>query len=96
MAFIDPKTIDDIARRIGESLPGGVRELGEDLEKSIRSSLQIAFQKMDLVTREELEVQSALLQRTRERLEMLEQRVATLEARSVSGTAGPEISSPEI
>ncbi len=72
--------LDELARKLFEALPGGVRELRADVEKNFRSALHTGFAKMDLVTREEFDVQSAVLARTRAKLESLEKQVAALEA----------------
>ncbi|WP_018948191.1 accessory factor UbiK family protein [Thioalkalivibrio sp. ALMg11] len=79
--MIDSKRFDDLARRITESLPESVRHMQEDVQRQVRSSLQSGFERMDLVTREDFDIQVALLERTRERLAELEARVAALEAR---------------
>jgi hypothetical protein len=78
---MDGKFIDDLAQRLTGALPQGARDLQRDLEKNFRAVLQSAFGRMDLVTRDEFEVQSQVLARTRAKLEELERRVATLEAR---------------
>ena len=72
---------DEIARRVGEVLPPGVRGLQDELEKNVRAGLQSTFSRLDLVTREEFDVQQAVLARTRARLEQLERQVAELEAK---------------
>jgi ubiquinone biosynthesis accessory factor UbiK len=72
-------SIDELARRLAETVPEGVRAAGADLEKNFRSLLQSGFSRMELVTREEFDVQAAVLARTREKLEALEARVAELE-----------------
>ena len=77
--MLDPKQFDELSRRIADILPLGVREIRQDFEKNLHSVLQSAFTKMDLVTREEFEVQSAVLLRTREKVEALELQVAALE-----------------
>jgi hypothetical protein len=79
--MFDPKHIDELTRNVLHRLPPGLQEMQRDLEKSLRAALQAGFAKLDLVTREEFEVQSAVLLRTRQKLEALEQRVATLEGR---------------
>jgi hypothetical protein len=79
--MFDPKQIDEITRRISAVLPSGIREVQSDVEKNLRAALQSALAKLDLVTRDEFEVQSAVLQRTREKLEALESKVAELESR---------------
>lgn len=76
---MDPRFIDDLARKLSEALPGGVRSLQQDLEGNFKAVLKTALGKLDLVTREEFEVQSAVLARTRERLKAFETRVAALE-----------------
>ena len=82
--MIDPKILDDLARRFAEAVPPGVRQLQTDLEKNFRATLQAAFARMDLVTREEFDVQQAVLARTRTKLEELEKQVARLEAQVLS------------
>lgn len=77
--MIEPKMLDDLARKLADAVPAGVRDLQQDLEKNFHATLQSAFNKMDLVTREEFEVQTALLARTREKLDTLEKQVAELE-----------------
>lgn len=77
--MIDPKKIEQIARQVHESMPKGIREFGEDAEKKIRQVLQAQFSRMDLVNREEFDVQTQVLLRTREKLAVLEQRLAALE-----------------
>lgn len=78
--MLDPKPLDDFVRSLGEAMPAGLAELRSDIEKTARLGLQQMLEKMDLVTREEFEVQKAVLERTRARLEALEHRVAALEA----------------
>ncbi|MGE0383780.1 MAG: accessory factor UbiK family protein [Gammaproteobacteria bacterium] len=73
-----------IASRVIAALPGGAA-LGEDLRNNLRAALAGAFARMNLVTQEEFEVQSAVLARTRARLEALEQRVRDLESGQRAG-----------
>jgi len=73
-------TIDQLARQLADAVPRNLRALGEDMEKNFRSLLQSGLGRMDLVTREEFDLQTAVLERTRARLEELEQRLAKLEA----------------
>jgi hypothetical protein len=77
--MIDPKMLDDMAKKLANSVPAGVRELQQDLEKNFHATLQSTFNKLDLVTREEFEVQSALLARTRAKLDALQNQVEHLE-----------------
>lgn len=77
--MLDPKLLDDISRRVGENLPRGVQNLQDDLQRNLRSGVESALSKLNLVTREEFELQQAVLLRTREKLEALEARLAELE-----------------
>jgi len=79
--MIDPKKIEQIARQVHESMPKGFREFGEDVEKKIRQTLQSQLTRLDLVSREEFDVQTQVLLRTREKLALLEQRLNELENR---------------
>ena len=79
--MIDLKTIDDLARRLGELVPPGMKEARAELEQNMKSTLQAGLGKLDLVTREEFEVQRAVLLRTREKIDRLERTVQALEAR---------------
>ncbi len=71
--------IDELAKRLTAALPPGVNVLKEDVQNNMRSALHSAFSKMDLVTREEFEVQTQVLARTRAKLEELEKKLAELE-----------------
>ena len=81
MAF-DPRLIDDLARRLAGAVPESVLALRRDLEQNFKGVLQSQLAKLDLVTREEFDVQSSVLKRTREKLAALEQRLAELEGKS--------------
>jgi BMFP domain-containing protein YqiC len=73
--------IDELAKRLFDGLPEAVRTMRRDIESNFRAVLQANLGKLDLTTRTEFEVQSKVLERTRSRLEELEQRIATLERR---------------
>jgi hypothetical protein len=79
--MIDPKIFDDLARRVSAAVPQGVREVQGDVERNLRAALQAALNKLDLVTREEYDVQQAVLARSRAKLDELAIRVAVLEER---------------
>ena len=79
--MIDLKTIDDLARRLGDLVPPGMKDARADLEQNFRATLRAGLGRLDLVTREEFEVQRAVLLRSREKIEALEQAVQSLEAR---------------
>lgn len=73
------ESIENLARKLAESMPEGMRSVREDLENNFRSVLRASLSKLDLVTREEFEVQEAVLLRTREKLEALEERLQRFE-----------------
>lgn len=74
--MIDPKNIEQVLGSLRQALPGG---LAQDVEKNLRAALTAALARLDLVTREEFEVQSQVLARTRARLEALEKQLTELE-----------------
>ncbi len=78
--MIDKTVLDDIAKRVSENVPNGLKFLQEDMEKNLRSALEAGLSHLDLVTREEFDLQTAVLIRTREKLEQLEKIVAELES----------------
>lgn len=82
--MIDLKSIDDLARRLSELVPPGLKEARADIEQNMKATLQAGLAKLDLVTREEFEVQRAVLLRTREKIDALERAVQILEARQVT------------
>ena len=83
--MIDPKAFDDLAKRFVDAMPPGVRQFQAEMEKNLHAALQAAFAKLELVTREEFDVQQAVLVRTRTKLEELEKQVTELEARMAGG-----------
>jgi BMFP domain-containing protein YqiC len=76
---INVQSIDELARRLAALVPPGLREAREDLTSNFRSALQSGLRQLDLVTREEFDVQRCVLLRTREKIEQLEAQVAALE-----------------
>ena len=82
--MIDLSQLDELARRLSSLVPPGLRESREELQQNFKSVLQAGLGKLDLVTREEFEVQRAVLARTREKLEALE--------RDLSGLIGTQAS----
>jgi len=79
--MINLSAIDDIARRLAELVPADARAARDDLAANFRDALRGGLRKLDLVTREEFDVQRGVLLRTRELVEALEARVAELEQR---------------
>lgn len=80
--MIDLNHIDELARRLSSLVPPGLRESREELQATFKTALQAGLGKLDLVTREEFEVQRAVLLRTREKLDALEHAVVALENRA--------------
>jgi BMFP domain-containing protein YqiC len=78
--MIDLSQIDELARRLSSLVPPGLREGREDIQENFKAVLQSGLSKLDLVTREEFDVQRAVLARTREQLETLKQTLEALEA----------------
>ena len=77
--------LDELVGKLGQVLPAGAIELKEDFEKNARAAVQSTLAKMDLVTREEFDIQAALLQRTREKLDRLEKLLDEQQANTDSG-----------
>lgn len=88
--MIDLSHIDELARRLSGLVPQGLRESREELQQNIKSVLQTGLARLDLVTREEFEVQRAVLLRTREKLEQLQRTVTELEASPEPRPASPQ------
>lgn len=86
--MMDSFRIDEIARRLLESVPPAFRTMGKDLETNFRAVLRSSLGKLDLVTRDEFDTQTRVLERTRARLAELEARLQALEGAAVSGAAG--------
>ncbi len=95
--MIDAKKIEQLARQVHDSMPKGIRELGDDVEKKIRQTLQAQLTRLDVVSREEFDVQTQVLLRTREKLAALEQRLSELETRVAQPAAAetPVASEPK-
>ena len=80
--MIDPKMLDELAGRLSGNLPGSLQILQDDLKKNLRANLESSLARLDLVTREEFDVQTAVLARAREKLAVLEQQLHELEKTS--------------
>lgn len=78
--MLDAKLLDEIAQRLSGAMPASAKAVQADLEKNLRAATQSVFAKLDLVTREEFDVQAKVLARSREKIEQLEKQVAALEA----------------
>ena len=77
--MIDFKNLDEISRKLSAALPPALGNLRDDMEQQFRAILQGAFERMDLVTREEFDVQRSVLAKTREKLEAMEKQLAQIE-----------------
>lgn len=88
------QSIDSIARQLADSVPEGLRAMRDDMEQNFRAILRSGLDRLDLVTREEFEVQQAVLARTRQKLEALHARLAALEAEAVEAPQAPKKNAP--
>lgn len=77
--MIDPKTINDMVKNVIASLPPGLKNLPGDVEDNLKAALRSVFSQLDLVTREEFDVQVKVLQKTREKLEQLEKELREMD-----------------
>ncbi len=76
--MFNPKNLESIAQQLHNALPQSVKNVGNDLEEKFKQVLQAQLAKLDIVTREEFDVQSQVLLRTREKLNELEKRLDEL------------------
>ncbi len=77
--MLDPKIFDDISKRLAGSIPPGMQSLHDDLQRNLHTTLESALSKLNLVTRDEFDIQQAVLHRTRQKLELLEAQLRALE-----------------
>jgi hypothetical protein len=77
--LFDPRLLDELTAKLSASLPPALRAMKSDVEQNFKAVLQSGLAKLDLVSRQEFDVQAGVLARTREKLEALEQRLAALE-----------------
>jgi len=81
MSFMGSESLDELARRLVDSVPESVRSFGRDLEGNFKAVLQAQLSKLDLVSRQEFDVQAAMLARTQAALATLEARLKDIEAK---------------
>ncbi|CAG8999888.1 MAG: Ubiquinone biosynthesis accessory factor UbiK [Candidatus Celerinatantimonas neptuna] len=79
--MINPNKLEEIAKQIRELVPSGIKSAGDEFERRVKQLLQAKLSQLDMVNRDDFDVQSKVLARTREKLAALEQRVGELEAR---------------
>ena len=77
--MLNPKKLEELAKQITDAIPPGVKSMAEGAEAKVKQVLQSQLSRMDFVSREEFDVQSQVLIRTREKLETLEARIGALE-----------------
>lgn len=77
--MLDPKKLEELAQQIANAMPPGVKNMAEEAEGKVKQVLQAQLSKLDFVTREEFDIQTQVLVRTREKLEALENRLLDLE-----------------
>jgi len=83
---MNPEFLDELSRKLADSVPPDLKNIGADIEKNMRAVLQNTLAHMQIVSRDEFDVQQAVLQRTREKLEHLEKLVAELELKHNNGS----------
>ncbi|STY30542.1 Uncharacterized protein conserved in bacteria [Legionella wadsworthii] len=76
--MFDPKQFDDLAKKLFAALPTSLQNIEKDIQQKFKEVLQAAFAHMDLITREEFDVQTKVLARTREKVEHLQKQVDVL------------------
>jgi BMFP domain-containing protein YqiC len=81
MSILNSTGLDDLARRLADAVPESVRSFGRDLEGNFKAVLQAQLSKLDMVSRQEFDVQAALLARTQAMLSALEARLKALETK---------------
>ena len=79
--MFDPKKLEQLAKQIHDSMPAPVKELGADVDQKVRQVIQGQLNKLDVVSREEFDVQTQVLLRTRQKLADMEQKLADIEAK---------------
>lgn len=79
--MFDPKKLEQIAKQIHDSMPQPVKDLGSDVEQKVRQVIQGQLNKLDVVSREEFDVQTQVLLRTRQKLNEMEQKISQLETK---------------
>ena len=92
--MIDPKKLEQFVQQVEAVLPQGIANVRVDASKNLRVVIASVLSKMDMVTREEFDIQQAVLLRTREKLEALEDRVNALETAGLPGTLDEKHKTP--
>ena len=82
--MFNPQKLEDIAKQVTDAMPAGVKNLGEEVDRKIKQVLQAQLGKLDMVSREEFDVQTHVLLRTREKLAEMETKLVELESKLTS------------
>lgn len=82
--MINAKKIEEIAKQITEAIPPGIKSVASDFEEKTKQLLQRKLSELDLVSREEFDVQTQVLLKTRLKLDQLEEKITELEAKQHS------------
>ncbi|KTC85971.1 MULTISPECIES: ubiquinone biosynthesis accessory factor UbiK [Legionella] len=82
--MFDPKQFDELAKKLFSSLPTSFQNFENDIQQKFKEILQATFARMDLITREEFDVQTKVLARTREKLDALQEQVDALLAQQTA------------
>jgi BMFP domain-containing protein YqiC len=88
--MFNPKKLEEIAKQVSDVMPAGVKSFGEDIDRKIKQVLQAQLGKLDMVSREEFDVQTHVLLRTREKLAAMETKFSELESRLATSESLPE------
>lgn len=78
--MLDFRTIDELTRKLGESLPAGANQTRDDLERRFREVLTRAFERMNLVSREEFDARCKMLEETRDKLQALQEQLDQMQS----------------
>lgn len=80
--MFNPQKLEEIAKQVSDAMPEGVKNIGEDIDRKVKQVLQAQLGKLDMVSREEFEVQTQVLLRTREKLAEMEAKIEEIESKS--------------
>jgi BMFP domain-containing protein YqiC len=83
--MFNPQKLEEIAKQLSDAMPEGVKSFGNEVDRKIKQVLQAQLGKLDMVSREEFDVQTHVLLRTREKLNEMEEKFSQLEAKLSSG-----------
>ena len=85
--MFNTKKLDEIAKQVSDALPEGLKNVGGEIDKKIRNILEAQIQKLNVVSREEFEIQTKVLMKTREKLEEMEKKITELENAQTENTS---------